>query len=431
MISNLRTTCYVALLLASLAPSSQADWPAFLGGTERNTFEGNIPTKWSPTENVKWTQPLVGYGQSSPIVVGDTIYLTAIEGPNKETNWVVALDLATGKEKWKHSIVSSLTAKNDPYTSRAAPTPVADAEGVIALFESGDIVALSSTGSVRWERKLIDDYGQIVGRFGLGGSLAQIEDRVFALVDNDGPSYLLAMEKSTGAELWKTDRSSRIAWSSPMMLDVDGKPQIVVSSAGSVDGYDPADGDLLWSIDDVGGNTVASPVPFGNGRFLVGASPGRNGEAADGAKRSNMAVEVVAKEGGYEPKILWRNEVATSSFGSPIEYKGKAYYVNRAGGMFCIDAATGELLYKSRINESNWATPLGIEDRVYFFGQKGSTTVIEDAAEYTELAINRLFDEPADGGGPGGFNAEIQYGVALTKQGLLVRTGENLYLVGE
>ena len=423
--------CLIPFLLLGLpaVSLSAADWPSFLGGVEREQAKTDIPTSWSPSAGLAWKTPLPGHGQSSPVVVGDSIYFTAIEGPQKEENIVLCFDLETGKQRWRHDFPSSLQVKNDAYTCRAAPTVAADEAGVYAFFESGDIVALTPAGEVRWQRGLIQDYGKFEGRFGLGASLAQDASQIFVLADNDGPAYLLSIDKSTGATNWKTDRSSRISWSSPMMVDIAGSPQIVVSSAGSIDGYDPQSGKLLWSFEDVGGNTVASPVPFGAGRFLVGASPGRNGENTEGAMRSNMAIQVIREGESYRPKVLWRNDKANSSFGSPIVFRGLAYYVNRAGVVFCLDAETGETVYTARIAESVWATPIGLGDRLFFFGQNGSTTVLAAGREHQQLAVNRLWESAAGGGGPGGFDAEIQYGIAVSEAGLLVRTGSNLYLV--
>jgi outer membrane protein assembly factor BamB len=405
-----------------------ADWPAFLGGSARTAIEGELPLEWTSEQGVAWTADLPGHGQSSPVQIGDRVYLTAVEGPNKESNLVIALDLGSGRELWRYRGTSALPVENNVYTSRAAPTPVADNAGVYAFFESGNLVALDPQGEVRWERSLIDDFGKYVGRFGLGGSPAQLEDRIFVLADNEGPSYLVAIAKESGETLWKTDRTSRVAWSSPMIIHVNGNPQIVVSSAGSVDGYDPANGKLLWSLEDVGGNTVASPVPFGDGKFLVGASPGRNGENSEGAKRSNLAIEVTGDGSSFKPQVLWRNEQATSSFGSPIVHDGYAYYTNRAGVLYCLDAETGEIAYTARIGDSNWATPFGIGERVYIFG-KGKTIVMASGPEEQVLAENRLW-EPTGGGGPGGFGGEIQYGFAVMPQGFLVRTGSRLFRIG-
>ncbi len=407
--------------------SSHADWPAFLGGQLRSSVPSDVPLQWSEEEGVRWQVDLTGYGQSSPVQIDDHIYLTAIDGPNKETNLVIAIDLKTGNELWKHESDSSLLAKNDVYTSRAAPTPVADAEGVYAFFESGNLIALTPSGDVRWQRDLISDYGKFVGRFGLGGSVAQLDDRIFVLADNEGPSYLAAFNKKDGEPIWKVDRSSRTSWSSPMILDVGGKSHVVVSSSGSIDGYDPSTGDLLWTIDEVGGNTVSSPLPFGDGKFLVGASPGRNGENAEMAKQSNMAVEVVKQGDAYTTNVLWRNDKATSSFGTPIVHGGHAYYTNRAGVLFCIDVETGETIYTDRVGDSNWATPIGVDDRVYIFGKSGTTFVIASGAEKKSLAENKLWTPAKDAGRFGG---RVLYGVAPTESGFVIRSGDRLYLVG-
>lgn len=418
------------LVSLCLVPSSHADWPAFLGGRERNaseTFEP--PTQWSDTQGVSWQTPLNGHGQSSPVIVGNNVYVTAIDGPMKEENLVTCLDLQTGKPHWQKEFPSSLHVKNDVFTSRAAPTPVADDSGVFAFFESGNLIALDPSGKVRWQRDLIADYGEFDGRFGLGGSLAQLEDRVIVLADNEGPAYITALNKETGETIWKTDRTSRTAWSSPMMVSVDGNPQIVVSSAGSIDGYSPETGKQLWSYTEVGGNTVASPSPAGDDAFLVGASPGRNGEASEGARRSNLLMKIVTTDDGFKPEVVWVNEKVTSSFGSPIAYKGHAYYTNRAGVVYCLDLATGETVYNSRLAESNWATPIGVGDHIFFFGKGGVTTVLKTGSEKQQVVENKLWTGGGDGG-PGGFGGEIQYGIAALPDGFIIRTGSRLFRVG-
>jgi outer membrane protein assembly factor BamB len=411
-----------------------ADWPEFLGGAARqDALDFDPPLKWSPEQSIAWTVTLPGHGQSSPILVGNRIYITAVDGPMKETNIVGCYDLETGKEQWQKRFTSSLQVKNDFYTSRAAPTAVADSSGVTAFFESGNLISLDTNGEVRWQRDLIADYGRYEGRFGLGGSLTQHGDMIFVLADNEGPAYLAAFDKKTGETVWKTDRESRTAWSSPMMVMVNGTPQVVVSASGTVDGYDAKTGKALWSNDEVGGNTVASPLPVGDGQFLIGASPGRGGENTEGAKQSNLLMQVTNTDSVDSPNVVWRNTQATSSFGSPIMHEGFAYYTNRAGVVYCIDGKTGETTYTSRLAESNWATPIGIKDRVYVFGKDGTTTVLQAGPEKQVLAENRLWVSAANGGGGGrgGFGGEIQYGVAPTPHGFVIRTGTRLFLVGK
>ncbi|MCO8122426.1 PQQ-binding-like beta-propeller repeat protein [Stieleria sp. TO1_6] len=420
----------VPILVCSFLPAALADWPAFLGGRQRSSVtDFQLPLEWSPESGMVWQTPLSGYGQSSPVIVGSRIFVTAIDGPMKETNRVSCFDLATGNKLWQHESPSSLQVKNDPYTSRAAPTPVADSSGVFAFFESGNLIALDNEGQVRWQRSLIDDYGKYEGKFGLGGSLAQVDDRLFVLADNDGPAYLAAIDKQSGKTIWKTDRTSRTAWSSPMIIPVDGTPQVVVSAAGSIDGYSVETGQRLWTFDEVGGNTVASPVMVDDSRFLIGASPGRNGEASEGARRSNLLMKINKTDQGFEPEVVWINEKVTSSFGSPIAYQGHAYYTNRGGVVYCLDLATGETVYTARVEESNWATPIGVGDHVYFFGQHGVTSVLKTGDEEKIVTENTLWKPDGDGG-PGGFAAEIQYGFAVIENGFIIRTGSRLFRIG-
>ena len=391
-----------------------------------------MPLNWSPTESIAWRSELDGHGQSSPVVVGDSVYLTAVEGPLKEQNLVICIDATNGAKKWQKSFESSLQVKNEYLTSRAAPTPIADDQGVIAFFESGNLIALDADGNTRWQRDFVADYGKYTGRFGLGGSPAQDADHVYVLADDEAMGYLIAINKADGKTAWKADRTPRTAWSSPILMTLAGKPQLVVSSSGTVDGYDSENGDLLWSYDEVGGNTVASPSPAGNDSFLIGASPGRNGENTEGAKQSNLLMKVVRDGDEFRPKVVWRNTKATSSFGSPIAYEGLAYYTNRAGVLFCIDLKTGESVYNARLGHSNWATPIGIGDRIYIFGKSGEGTVISTEREEIVLAENRLWEPPAEAKtrrGPPGAAGEILYGYAVTSKGFVVRTGTQLIAI--
>jgi outer membrane protein assembly factor BamB len=421
-------------------------WPSFLGAGHSQIDPDTIPRVWSPQQNIAWQAALPGHGQSSPVVWKQRVYVTSVEGAEKETCHVTALALADGAITWKHSFGSSDPVKNSLYVSRAAPTPVVDEQGVVAFFESGDVVALGHDGHVRWQRSLSTDYGRFKNKFGLAASPVQTERAVIVLVDDEGPSYLVAIDKRDGSVLWKTDRTSRVSWSSPALVEVAGKPQVVCSSAGSIDAYDPASGRPLWTKGNVGGNTAATPLDLGGGVFLVGASPGREGEGAraEDARQSNFAMKVEAAGDNFAPTILWKTEQATPSFGSPMVHAGHAYWVNRSGVVFCFDAATGEPCYTERIKQSCWATPLGLGDRVYFFGKDGLTTVLAAGPKFQILSENQAWDP--DGIKPvvepsaaeeteerrraaAMFSGPTLYGVAAVNGSLLMRSGQTLYCV--
>ncbi len=430
-----------SLTLALLAATPE--WPGFLGGGPVHVTPESLPLTWSPEKNIAWKSPLAGYGQSSPVVSGGRVFVTSVEGPLKDKCHVIALDLADGHEFWRHSLDSSDKVKTSAYVSKAAPTPVTDGRAVFAFFESGDIVALTVEGKRLWQRSLASDYGKFKNEFGLAASPVLTDDALVILADHEGPSYLIALSKQDGSVLWKTDRTSRVSWSSPALVPVGGRPQIVCSSAGSVDGYEPATGELLWSYADVAGNTAATPLPFADGRFLVGASPGREGGArADGAKRSNLAMSIEAVGGKLTPNILWRTTQAVPTFGSPIVYADHAYWVNRSGVVYCLDAKTGESRYTERIKQSCWATPLGAGDRLYLFGKDGLTTVVRTGPKFEVLAENQLWDPAAIKPDPAKaaqeeteerrraaamFSGPVQYGVAVAPGSLLIRTGDGLY----
>jgi glucose dehydrogenase len=410
-------------------------WPVFLGGMHRELKADTIPTAWS-LSSLAWQTKTPGHGQSSPVIYKEMVVVTAVEGAMKENLWVIALDLAAGKELWRYTMKSSDPVKSTDYVSRAAPTPVVDSKHVYAVFESGDIVALDHQGKKVWERSLAKDIGKFKNEFGLGSSPVLVDDKLIHLVDDKGPSYLIALNANDGSTAWKTDRTERQSWSSPAVVMVAGKPHVVCSSGGSVDGYDPATGKLLWSMKDVGGNTAATPVPFGDGKFLIAASQGRRGENADVAKISNAAVQVQAKpDGTFEAKKLWIAKGVSLSWASPIVHEGHAYWINTVGALWCIDAQTGTEVYSERLGDSCWATPIGVGKTIYFFGRNGGTTIIAAGPKFEKIRSNKLW-EPAPAaekgkkgpGGPGNFST-ILYGVAAVDGAIVMRNGDTVFCV--
>ncbi len=421
------------ILVGSEDPSANV-WPGFLGAGASSVTAESVPLEWAPDRNMAWKHELVGEGQSSPIVWDGQVYVTTVEGPMKDTNHLLAFDAKSGKAQWDYAFPTSLPVKNTLYVSRAAPTPAADANGVYVFFESGDLVALDHSGKLRWQRSLTKDFGKFDNEFGIGSSLAQSVDALFVLADHKGPSYLLAVNKTDGKDLWKVDRTSRISWASPALLNIAGRDQLIVSSDGALDAYDPADGKLLWTLGDLGGNAMTTPLQSADGTILVGATAGERGQYAAVAPKSNIAVRVVEKDGALTTEKLWTADKALASFASPIVYQGLAYWVNQVGVVFCFDAATGEKKYNARLAETCWATPVGIGDRIYFFGKDGGTTVLATGPEHKQLAVNRTWrveDIKVAGDDPGAkmFGGPIQYGVAVAQGSFFVRTGNMLYCI--
>jgi outer membrane protein assembly factor BamB len=380
------------------------------------------------------------------VIWGDRVYVTAVDGEQKETLHVICVSLVDGAVLWDHEAPSTCPQTNSVYISRAAPTPVVDEQGVYAYFESGDVIALTLDGRPRWSRSLAIDYGPPKNEFGLSASPVQTADRIIVLIDDTGPSYLVALDKTKGEVVWKTDRGSRKSWTSPALIPFDETVQVVVSSAGSVAGYEPRSGQRLWEFNDVGGNTGTTPVAAGNGAFLVSASAGREGGSAEEAKRSNglMAVRKVGEE--WTPRFVWTNPDPSPSWGSPIVHQGFAYWVNRVGAVYCLDLETGKIAYTKRVKQGCWATPVGIGERVYIFGKDGLATVLASGGEFRVLAENALWspDQPPANHVPSPeqeseerqrsaamFSRPTVYGVALVNGSIVLRTGSQLFCVRE
>jgi outer membrane protein assembly factor BamB len=419
-----------------------ARWPGFLGQGASELTPDKLPITWEVPQALKWHVGIPGHGQSSPVLWGDAAFITSVEGPLKDTFHVVCLDVETGTERWRRSIKNSTPVKNSLYVSRSAPTPVVDAERLVVLFESGDCVAYDHSGELLWQRDLATDFGPFVAEFGLGASPCQDTDHVFVLLEHDGPSWLVALNKATGETLWQTERTARRSWSSPSIITIGGQPQVVVSSAGSVDGYDPQTGKSLWTFTDVGGNTGTTPTDLGDGRFLLGASGGRDGQNVTEARKSNCLLQVTKSGDDYQVERLWAAEGASPSWASPIMHQGYAYWVNRVGVVFCVDATTGEVVYSERTKQQCWATPLAVGDRIYLFGKEGLCTVIKSGPNFEILAENPLWNDgillpevsladseetPERRQAAANFDRPTVYGYAVGENTLVFRIGHQVF----
>lgn len=381
-------------------------WPAFRGTGDSTTAAKQLPLKWSATDNIAWTADLPGYGQSSPVVWKDRVFVTAVEGEFKDTLHLLCLDLGTGRERWRKTFAGTQKVKTSDYVSKAAPTPVVTADRVFALFEGGDLFALDHAGKELWQRSLVKDFGPFTNNHGLGSSPVPAGDALLILVAQDKGGYLLAVETGTGKDRWKADGPFASSWASPTVLAARDRLVAVVSSAGAVAGYDVKSGERLWELGGLKGNTVASPTVAG-------------GVAVVGSSERGMQVGVWLDTKGTADRVAWRADGATCSFGSPLVYDGVGYTVSREGVLYAFDPATGKAVYDVRVPGSCWASPVGGAGRVYAFTQTGACVVLKAGREQEVLAENKL-----------AVKGRV-YGVAAVEGAFLVRTGTALIRIGK
>ncbi|MEP3482552.1 MAG: PQQ-binding-like beta-propeller repeat protein [Fuerstiella sp.] len=422
----------VAAFLFTACPRLEAGdaWPSFQNG-------GTVSlSPSSPVElgELEWQIDLKGYGQSAPIILNDQVYVSTVDGDQKDVCLVTAYRLADGRQLWQHSMKNASPTKSSSYVSRAAPSPVADESGLICFFEGGNMVALTAAGKVRWERNLVEDYGSVDARHGLSSSPEQDKDFVYVWVERSDDPYVICLDKQTGKTKWKAAGLGATSWASPRLVPVAGGHHLVLSAIGSIVGFDPATGERLWTFTDISGNSTPSPMPLGQGRFLIGATTGRGESGGGRAADSNGVVEVVKSANEeWTAQYVWQAKRATSSFGSPIVHDGIAFFVNREGVLYGLDVTDGKEIFAKRLKGSVWATPIGIGNKTFFFGKDGVVQTLTDARSGQKLATwNNLPqpmaaasddpEAPSDGGA-------VLYAASYVDGKFLLRRGDVLYAV--
>ncbi len=436
------------LMLSSAHAHGSDSWPSLHNGGNTAFEAVKLPLEWSPQRGITWSIELPGYGQSAPVVWGGQVFITAIDGDNKEWCFVHAYDAKTGKRAWEHKFAATVKTKNSYMVSRAAPTPIVDRDGVYALFESGDLHALTHAGKARWQTALFDDgERKFINGHGYGASPAQTTNAIVVVVDHKGPSYLTALSKETGKPLWQTERKSRSSWTSPQVTRVGDQEQIVISSAGTVDGYDAQTGKQLWSHKGLAGNNICSVTVRGE-HVYVGAGISQQEKDNASVPGSNCCLRITLdSKVGYE--LLWKSKKAACHYVSPLVHGKYAYYVNQVGVLFCLDARTGEELYSERTSGPCWAQPIASGDNVYVFHKEGQTTIVRAGPRFEAVARHRLWNEDApplpkrsfdyDPQGPNDtrpakarpqYQDPIVYGVAAVEGAFFVRLGTHLMSVG-
>lgn len=469
----MKSFLFLGSLLAAVIAIGDDSWPGFRGDGSGIT-RADLPTRWSASDGIAWQSEIPGYGQSSPVIWGDRIYVTSSEGPFQEDCQVHAFQLHTGEKIWTSHVDATTKVENYFRNSRAAPTCCVDASNVYSFFASGDVTAMSHEGETKWSLGVLQTYGEVDNERGVASSLAQTQGRLFVLVDHHGPSYLLAIDKLNGQVAWKTDRGDRVpSWSSPVVAQSGSRSIVITSSADTVDAYDALTGESLWQLDGLQGNHIPSASVVGENVF-VGSTTMYGGATDEAATAgSNCCIELTSENGKPGYQVRWGAERANSYYSTPLAFAGYVYYVNKVGVLYCISQETGEQIFAKRIGNPCWASAVGItrtdgEQLVYFVLKNGFTIVLRPGDDYDQVARNQLYDAsammdareaaerqrrantvPTDQAMPKSgpekvfagmpedqlhrmfsYGDPMVYGVAVAKNHLIIRTGQQLFSVG-
>ncbi len=389
-------------------------WPTWRGPSATGVAEkGNPPLTWSETENIKWKVKLPGQGSSSPVIWGDRIFFqTAIEtdkkgsapdakkqgeekrsfhGGKTPTNVhkfdLVCLDRKTGKTLWQKTASESLPHEgHHPTSSFASYSPVTDGKYVWASFGSRGVHCYDVDGNHKWSR----DLGKMKTRnaFGEGASPALAGDALIVLMDQEGDSFVYALDKKTGKTIWKKSRDEHTSWSTPVVVEVEGRLQVIINATNRVRCYDVKTGKLVWQCDGMTANAIPSPVAgFGK----VFCTSGFRGSAL-------LAIEL-GRDGDLtgSDAITWQVDEGTPYVPSPVLYGENIYVLSvNKGAISSYQAKTGKPNFvKKRLNaiDKVYASPVGAANRVYIVSRDGKCQVINNSDKFEILATNILDDE--------------------------------------
>ncbi|HOX58819.1 MAG TPA: PQQ-like beta-propeller repeat protein [Candidatus Paceibacterota bacterium] len=449
------TTTYAAV------PSQ--NWPQWRGPLQNGVApEATPPITWSETNNVKWKVRLPGGGHATPIIWEDRIFIqTAIPtGRKVETNTaaageqpsavraepppkgegrpdgpggrkgrggfgggakptefyqfaVLCLDRQTGKVLWQK--VAREEVPHEGYRqnegSFASSSGLTDGKHLIACFGSRGLYCFDLNGKLLWEHDL--GKMRMVMAFGEGSSPALHEDTLIVNCDNEDDSFIVALDKTTGKPRWKKTREERTSWSTPLIIQRDGKTQAVVAATGKIRSYDVASGDVIWECGGLTRNVVPCPVADANTVYCMSGFQGN----ALLAIRLGRTGDLTGTDA-----IAWTRKRSTPYVPSPLLYDGRLYFfAGNNGVLTCLDTKAGDALidaHKLEDLSGVYASPLGAAGRVYLPGRNGVTVVLKRSDKLEVLAVNRLDEK---------FDASP---VAVGKE-LFLRGGEHLYCLTE
>jgi outer membrane protein assembly factor BamB len=395
---------------AGAASASIDNWPQWRGPLANGVApRADPPIHWSETNNIRWKIALPGKGHSSPIVFGESVYvLTALpvgeaqkpvydDAPGVHDSVPVThrhqfLALSVGRRdgqiKWSKVLREEWPHEGGHETgSLASSSPVTDGERLYVNFGSRGLYCLDLNGEVKWQK----DLGRMhtLHAHGEGCSPVLHGDKLIVCCDHEGDSFLYAFDKVTGKTLWKTARDEKTSWSTPLLVEHEGKSQVIVSATKRVRGYDPATGAEIWQCAGLTDNVVSSPVYY-KGILIAGNSY---------YSQSMLAIRLTGAKGDVTgtDRVAWKLNRSTPYVSSPLLYDDTLYFLRHNQNVLNrLDPATGkprgEPLRLEGINDFIFSSPVGAAGRIYITGRDGNTVVLRHDRENAALAVNHLED---------------------------------------
>ena len=385
----------------------EGNWPRWRGSEQNgHTSESSLPVKWS-ADDIAWKTKLPGNGQSSPIIWGDRIFLTAALAQGAE-RLVFCVDRKSGEILWQQSAWKGEPEKVHNMNGWASASCVTDGEVVIAFFGRGGIHAYSVDGKPLWSK----DLGRFESPWGVSACPILVDDMVVQNCDADVDAYITALDKRTGKEIWRTKRRDHRGWSTPIVIQAGERREIVVNGHEGTQAYDPATGSDLWFCKGFNGRGEPTVTPAGELLCVVNGLSGdfysvRPGGEGD-VTATHMAWHTPRKGGRDCP--------------SPIVVGNFIIVCDMAGIATCYDAVDGHIYWKERLTGKFSGSPIAAKGLVYFVNETGKTIVIEPGPALKIVAESDL---------PAGADEIFRASPTPCDGQLFIRSTSVLYCIGK
>lgn len=369
------------LVLGHSAGVLAEDWPCWRGPRlDGTSLETNVPIYWNANSNIAWKTELPGAGHASPIVFGDRIFTVSAAADTQE-RLLLCLDRKTGELLWKQKVLSAPFEQKHELNSFASSTPATDGERIYVSFLDRDhmfAAAYDFQGKELWNNRP----GPFSSMHGFCSSPLIYRDKVILNGDHDGASYIVALSRADGRMIWKTARENHTrSYCAPLIREMAGRQQMVLSGDKSVASYDPDEGERRWVIDGPTEQFVASPVYSEKTGlvYITGGFPAHHILAI----RPNGTGNVTGTH------IVWRTTKGAAYVPSPIIAGDYFLVVSDSGVAYCFEAANGNVAWTERLGVEH-ASLVSAEGRVYFLNDRGVMNVVKPGPQFVRLAENDL-----------------------------------------
>ena len=368
----MRNLCFLFVGLGWMAIAHAGDWRQFRG-SESNGLGDDIlpPTKWSATENVAWKCALPGRGLSSPIIVGDDVFVTCSSGFRQERLHVVCIDVKDGSKKWERQFSATGRTSHFPKSCVATSTPASDGKRIFALYSSNDLACLDLEGNLQWFRGLTYDHPNASNSLGMASSPIVVGTTLVTQVENDSESLATGIDVETGVSRWTSVRPKKANWTSavvwPKRFGGTEDLALLQSSEGIV-AVKPMTGETVWKYTD-GASTIPSSVVADGVVYAV--------------SHGITALRPPSDSANLEQ--LWRAGKLGPGTGSPLVYQGRLYSINNAGVLLSADLKTGDIKWQLRIPGPFSGSPVAAGGHLFVFNEKGEGHCVKLGDEAGEL----------------------------------------------